>query len=277
MKQNQTVSSDRLEVFKKIEKYEKMGGQYFFCDVENDPPTKTLMPEDVDYLKKKLSSKLKYFSCKRLVDKMLKKYSLEHKIEVVGLENLKNINSGAVVTSNHFHYYDSSSFIYAMKLLKNKRKFHIIIREGNYQIPGKLGFILKNYSTFPLSSNIKTTMNLNKAIDTVLKRNEFLLVYPEQSMWWNYKKPRKYQIGAFRWASRNNVPVIPCFTTMEDMTEYEDNGLKKQKLTFHIGEPIYPSEKLSVKENADIMLEKNHNFSVSVYEKTYNKKYDLKL
>ena len=55
------------------------------------------------------------------------------------------------------------------------------------------------------------------------------------------------------------------------------HGLKKQKLTFHIGEPIYPSEKLSVKENADIMLEKNHNFSVSVYEKTYNKKYDLKL
>lgn len=277
MDQNRIISNDRLEVFKKIEKYEKLGGQYFFSDVENDPPTKTLMPDDVDYLKKKLSSKLKYFSCKKLVDNMLKNYSKEHKIQVVGMENLKKVKGGAVVTSNHFHYFDSSSFIYAMKNLKNKRKFHIIIREGNYQIPGKFGYILKNYCTFPLSSNIKTTMNLNKAIDTVLNKNEFVLVYPEQSMWWNYRKPRKYQIGAFRWASRNNVPVIPCFTTMEDMEEYEDNGLKKQKLTFHIGEPIYPDKDLSMKENADIMLEKNHKYTVSVYENFYNKKYDLNI
>jgi len=124
---------------------------------------------------------------------------------------------------------------------------------------------------------MKTTINLNKAIDTVLNKGDFILVYPEQSMWWNYRKPRKFQVGAFRWASRNNVPVIPCFTTMEDMDEYEENGLKKQKLTFHIGKPIYPKEQLSMKANADFMLTENHKYVVSVFENFYNQKYNLNI
>ncbi len=31
-------------------------------------------------------------------------------------------------------------------------------------------------------------------------------------MWWNYRKPKKpLKPGAFKIASRNNVPVIPIF------------------------------------------------------------------
>ena len=153
---------------------------------------------------------------------------------------------------------------------------HIVIREGNYQIPGLFGFILRNYYTFPLSSNMRTMVNLNKAIETVLKKGDFVLVYPEQAMWWKYKKPRFYRIGAFKWASKNNVPLVPCFTTMQDMETLEDDGMPAQKLTWHIGEPIYPNPNLSVKDNADIMLAKNKEFTVKVYEQTYGKKYDLK-
>lgn len=274
MEEKSKISEDRLQVFENIKKCEELGGEHYFDDVENDPTPKVLMPEDVDYLKKKLSNKIKNFFCKKIITKMLRAYAQEHKISIEGIENL-NVDGGAMLTTNHFHYFDSSPIIYALKKSKNKHKLHIVIREGNYQIPGKFGFILKNYNTFPLSSNIKTTLNLNNAIDTVLKKQHFVLVYPEQSMWWNYRKPRKYRIGAFRWASRNNVPVIPCFTTMEDMGEIEENGLQKQKLTLHIGKPIYPDPSLNNKENADIMLEKNHDFCVSVYEKTYNKKYEI--
>ncbi len=265
------ISKDRLEVLDKIKQKEALGGEHFFEDVENDPPTKMLMPNDVDYLNTKLSSKIKNFYCNRVVNKMLKGYAVEHQIEVKGIENL-NVEGGAVVTTNHFNYFDSAPFIYAMKQSKSKHKFHIIIREGNYQIDGKLGFLLKNYNTFPLSSNIKTTINLNHAIDTVLNKNHFLLVYPEQAMWWNYKKPRLYRIGAYRWASRNNVPIIPCFCTMEDLDTFEPDGLPKQKLTYHIMPPIYPNPNLSEKDNAQYMLHKNHQMCVELYEKVYKQK-----
>lgn len=265
------ISADRLEVLEKIKQKESLGGEHFFEDVENDPPAKMLMPNDVDYLNKKLSSKIKNFCCKKIVDKMLRTYAVQHQIEVVGLENLE-VEGGAVITTNHFNYFDSAPFIYAMKKCKTKHKFHIVIREGNYQIPGKLGYILKNYNTFPLSSNLKTTINLNHAIDKVLGDGHFLLVYPEQAMWWNYKKPRPYKIGAFRWASRNNVPVIPCFCTMEDMDTFEPDGLPMQKLTFHIMKPIYPKADLSEKDNAQYMLHTNHQMCVELYEKVYAKK-----
>ena len=275
--QKPQISKERLQVIENIKKNETLGGENFFNDVENDPPPKVLMPKDVDYLKKKLISKVRYLSTKRIITKMLRGYAVEHQIEVKGIENLGKVKGGAVLTTNHFHPFDSSTLIYALKKSKNKHKLHIVIREGNYQIPGFFGFLLKNYNTFPLSSNVKTTMNLNRAIDTVLNKGHFLLVYPEQSMWWNYRKPRKYRIGAYRWATRNNVPVIPCFTTMEDLPEFEEDGLAKQKLTMHIGEPIYPENNLTQKENAEVMLIKNLDFTIDVYEKTYNKTYDIEL
>ena len=266
------ISQERLEVIKKIKECEKLGGEHYFDDVENDPPTKVLMPEDVDYLKKKFSNKLKYWSTKRIIKKMLNSYAVEHQIEVEGLENLKEVKSGAIITTNHFHPFDSSPLFYSLKNGKIKKKLYIVIREGNYQIPGFFGFILKNYLTFPLSSNMKTTINLNNAIDTVLKKGQFVLVYPEQAMWWNYRKPRKYRIGAYRWASRNNVPVIPCFTTMQDLPELEEDGLNKQKLTLHIGKPIYPDSSLNDKENAVYMMNKNYEFTRKIYEETYGEK-----
>lgn len=271
------ISKERLDVIEKIKTYESLGGEALFNDVENDPPPKVLMPEDVDYLKKKPINKIRNFLCRQKITQMLKTYAVEHQISVVGLENLQSVSGAAVLTTNHFHPFDSAPIIYALKNIKPKRKMHVVIREGNYQIPGFFGFLLKNFNTFPLSSNPKTMVNLNRAIDTVLERGDLLLVYPEQAMWWNYRKPRAYRIGAFRWASRNNVPVIPCFTTMEDLDEYEKDGLKKQKLTLHIGEPIYPDKNLDIKQNAQIMLQKNHDYTVSVYESFYNLKYDLKI
>lgn len=271
------IANDRLEVIEKIKINEALGGDNLYKDIENDPPIKTLMPEDVDYLKKKFSSKIKNVCAKTIISLGIGGVIKKHQIEINGIENLGKVRGGAVITTNHFYYFDAAPLVYALKKSKDKHKLNVIIREGNYQIPGLLGFLLKNYNTFPLSSNIKTTMNLNKAIDTVLSNGEFLLVYPEQSMWWNYRKPRNYKIGAYRWAVRNNVPVIPCFTTMEDLPEFEENGLPIQKFTFHIGEPIYPEENLSPKENAEIMLIKNHDFTIKTYEDVYKTAYDLKL
>ncbi len=271
----QKIPQERLEVLQKIKQYEELGGDNYFNDVENDPPIKVLMPEDVDYLKKKLSSKIKYWAIGSRIKKMLRNYAKDHEITINGLENLSKVNGGAVITSNHFHYFDCGPIFYALKQAKEKRKLYAVIREGNYQLPGLFGMLLRNYTTFPLSSNIKTTMNMNKAIDTVLKRGEFVYVYPEQAMWWKYRKPRKYRIGAYRWAVRNNVPVIPCFVTMEDMNEIEEDGLPKQKLTMHIGEPIYKNPALTDKENAELMLNKNHEYCVDIYEKIYGLKYEI--
>ena len=50
-------SPDRLRILAKIEEYERNGR--FDEDVEDDPPSRELLPDEVDYLQKKLSTRLK--------------------------------------------------------------------------------------------------------------------------------------------------------------------------------------------------------------------------
>ena len=270
-------SEDRLKVLKKIEEFEKNGD--FDTDVEEDPPTIPLAPEDVDYLRKKSTSKIKSKIANHMGKKFLDELLKENKLiirEIKGIENLKKIDTGAILTCNHFNPFDSFAIEKAfMESGQNKvRKMYKVIREGNYtNFPGLYGFFFRNCDTLPLSSNTQTMIEFMKAVDTILQRKDFILIYPEQSMWWNYKKPKPLKNGAFRFAARNNVPVIPIFITMEDSNIIGEDGFFVQEYIINIGEPIYPDGNLSEKENSNIMKEKN----AEVWKKTYEDFYKVPL
>ena len=91
----------------------------------------------------------------------------------------------------------------------------------------------------------------------------------EQSMWWNYRKPKPLKIGAYKMAARNLTPVIPVFITMKDSDIIGDDGFPIQEYYVNIREPIYPQKDLNEKENAENM--KNENFKIwkEVYEDFY--------
>ena len=88
-------------------------------------------------------------------------------------------------------------------------------------------------------------------------------------MWWNYKKPKPLKIGAYKFASRNNVPVIPIFITMQDSSKIGEDGFFVQEYIINIGEPIYPNGNLQEKDNARIMREKNAEIWKNIYEDFY--------
>ena len=270
-------SEDRKKILKKIEEFEKEGN--FDTDVEDDPPTIPLNPEDVDYLRKKSTSKIKSKIANRMGKKFLDDLLKENKLiikEIKGLENLQNVDTGAILTCNHFNPFDSFAIEKAfIESGENKnRKLFKVIREGNYtNFPGLYGFFFRNCDTLPLSSNTQTMIEFMKAVDTILQRKDFILIYPEQSMWWNYKKPKPLKNGAFRFAARNNVPVIPIFITMEDSNIIGEDGFFVQEYIINIGEPIYPDGNLSEKENSNIMKEAN----AEVWKKTYEEFYKVPL
>jgi lipopolysaccharide biosynthesis glycosyltransferase len=100
--------NERLKILKKIEDYESEGT--FDIDVEDDPKTITLMPEDVDYLNEKSYSKLKSIIANRVGARFLNELIRGNKLiikEIKGMENLQSVKSGAIITCNHFNPYDS--------------------------------------------------------------------------------------------------------------------------------------------------------------------------
>lgn len=264
---------DRIEILKRIEQLEKEGR--FDVDPEDDPPTIPLEPEDIDYLRKKYTSKLKrrvaYKMGERFLDEILRTNKLIIK-EVKGLENLKNMKTGAMITCNHFNPFDSFAIEKAFRMsgqIKNKRLYKVI-REGNYtNFPGLYGFFFRNCDTLPLSSNKRTMVEFMKSVKTILDKGDFILIYPEQSLWWNYKKPKPLKSGAFKIAAKNSVPVIPIFITMEDSNIIGADGFPIQEYTLNIEKPIYPDEKLSENENKEMMKAKNYEIWKKVYEDFY--------
>ncbi len=266
-------SKERLEVLKKIKELEENG--IFDVDVEDDPPTVPLTPGDVDYLrtsrKSKIKSRMAYRIAQWFVEELLKDNKLIIK-KINGMENLKNMKTGAIVTCNHFNPYDSFTIEKVFRLAgQNKnRKLFKVIREGNYtNFPGMYGFFFRNCNTLPLSSSKRTMIEFVKAVDIILKRGDFILIYPEQSMWWNYRKPKPLKNGAFNFAARNNVPVIPIFITMEDSDIIGEDGFPVQAYTVNIEKPIYPDENLTEKENTEAMKEKNYEVWKNIYEDFY--------
>ncbi len=266
-------SKERLEILAKIEALEKEGK--FDIDAENDPPTIELAPGNVDYLKEKTYSKFKNYVAnmvgKRFLNELLRDNKLIIK-EIRGMENLQCIRTGAMITCNHFNPFDSFAIekVFRLSGQSKSKKLYKVIREGNYtNFGGLYGFFFRNCDTLPLSSNKRTMIEFMKAVDIILERGDFILIYPEQSLWWNYKKPKPLKNGAFKLAARNNVPVIPIFITMEDSDIVGEDGFPIQEYIINIETPIYPDEELSEKKNTELMKAKNFEVWKNVYEEFY--------
>lgn len=265
-------SSDRVEIVKKIEDFERRGN--FFEDVENDPPSKELLPNEIDYYRRnivqKIQTKFAFMIAHRYVKSLIadKKFILK---AIKGIDNFNALSSGAVITCNHFNAADSFAIQMTYESADQpKRKFYRVIREGNYtSFPGFYGFLMRNCNTLPLSSNKETMKKFIKATDQLLKDGHFVLIYPEQAMWWNYRKPRPLKRGAFVFAARNMVPVLPCFITMKDSDIIDQDGFHVQEYTVHVAPAIYPDPSLSERENTKMLMAKNSEIWKEIYETTY--------
>lgn len=265
------VSPQRREILNRIKEYEKAGR--FDEDVEDDPEAPELLPEQVDYLCKKFSSKFKRKIANLIGDKyflgLIKKNILV--IDgITGEEHLSALQKGAIVTCNHFSAFDNYVVFHCIRKALPKKYLYKIIREGNYtNFPGLYGFLFRHCNTLPLSRNRRTMINFMSAVNTLLKSGESILIYPEQGMWWNYKKPRPFKVGGFKMAYRAGVPVLPTFITMTDDERLDGDGYPIQRFTLHIMPPIYPDATLGEKLGAEKMKDEAYALCKAKYEEVY--------
>lgn len=265
-------SPDRLKILEKIEEYEKKG--WFSKDVEDDPQTIPLTLDMVDYVKEKplsiIKMKIANFFARVHINKLIKNKQLIIK-DVRGLENFKEIPNEAIITCNHFNAFDNFAVYKSVEPYIRKKELYKVCREGNYtSFPGLYGWFFRNCNTLPLSSNFHVMKKFMESCKILLNRGEKILIYPEQGMWWNYRKPRPMENGAFRLAAANKVPVIPFFITMEDSQIIGGDGFPIQEYTIHISKAIFPKEDLSMKENMEYLKNKNFEIWKDIYEKFYN-------
>ena len=266
-------AKDRVEILYKIEQFEREGR--FDEDVETDPPGRMLMPDEIEYVRKtkaeKLKTKFAFKMAHKFVDELIADKKLIIK-EIKGVENFRALESGAIITCNHFNAYDSFAIQLAYEAAQQpQRSFWRVIREGNYtSFPGFYGFLMRHCNTLPLSSNIDTMKKFFAAVDELVKNGDYVLFYPEQSMWWNYRKPKPLKRGAYLYAARSGAPVLPCFITMQDSDVMGEDGFYVQEYTIHISPPILPKQGLNHRSQAEYMMKKNYEVWKQIYESVYH-------
>ena len=266
-------SPHKLELIKRIAELEEKG--LWHLDVEDDPETFPLMADKVDYLNEKLSSKIKNkianIAGSRFFNKMIANRQLIIK-EIRGIENYTAVKGGKIVTCNHFSVCDNYAVWVALRDHMDGKLLYKVIREGNYTNPPKpFGLFMRHCNTLPLSSQTATMKKFLQAVKILLDRGETILIYPEQSMWWNYRKPKPMQDGAFTLAVRNNTPIVPIFITMEDSDVMDGDGFPVQEYTINILPAIYPNRELSSARAKEEMKKANYEAWVKTYEEFYKK------
>lgn len=265
------ISEYRQKVLARIKENEQNG--VWDAEVEDNPESKVLNPEKVDYLNKKVSSKFMTWLSNRLAvrfyEKLIRNGDFIIK-EINGLENYRLVEGGAFITCNHFSVLDNYAIYRALRKDLGRRRLYKVIKEGNYtSFKGFFGLLFRHCNTLPLSSNLKTMKKFLCSVETLINRGEKILIYPEQAMWWNYRKPRPMKKGAFNLASKNNVPIIPAFITMEDNAKLDGDGYPVQEFTVWFLPPIYPKKQLNDGQNAEYLKEENYRAWKELYERVY--------
>ncbi len=216
-----------------------------------------------------------YFIKNKIANKTVKKIAKEiyPNINIIGLEKLNyvDLTNGAIITSNHFNPLDSYNI---RKIVEEKlhKKLYIVVQDTNLAMPGALGFLFNNIEVIPLSKSpnyiIKKFM---PELKKILSKGNFVLIYPEEEMWFNYKLPRPCKRGAYQFAHELDVPVISCFVKMTDTNITDNNEFNIVKYDVFINKVIYPEKNESIKSDSRKMAEVDYETRKKAYEDAYNK------
>ena len=223
-----------------------------------------------DCLRRKPLNRFKAHVARKIAERETRRINTD--TEIVGLENALSVKGGAIITANHFNPIDNTVVRHLAKQCGRARDLHIVVQESNIFMKGFFGFLMRNCNTLPVSKSPSyMARNLMPALREILSRGQTVLIYPEQEMWFNYKKPRELRDGAYYYASELSVPIIPCFIEMQQTQELEKNGFYKIKHIIHVMPPIYPDVTLDKRARYLKMKETDERLKKECYEEAYKR------
>lgn len=197
------------------------------------------------------------------------------KTEYYGIHNLDGlVGIGGIITSNHFNPLENTAVLRIVKKMKRSSKLFAVSQMSNFVMPGIVGFILRYANVIPLCRHSREylTGRFIRQIEEITENGDYVLIYPEQEMWYNYRKPRPLKPGAYRYAAILGLPVISCFVEIRD--EKVLMGIWNTRYIVHILPVIYPDKDLNVREAAEKMMEIDYMQKKTAYEAAYGKALD---
>lgn len=196
--------------------------------------------------------------------------AINWRTEIVGLNNLSGLHGGAIVTSNHFSPFENTAIRKAIRKAGYK-KLAIVSQASNNEMTGILGFFMNYADVIPIANSLNYLGHeFPKLLKKQLDNGVPILIYPEQEMWYNYRKPRPPQRGAYFYAATFNVPIISCFIEIIDLNKPASEAFNKVRYRVHILKPIFPNPTMSVRQNSLAMMQQDYQQKKDAYQEAYH-------
>ena len=177
---------------------------------------------------------------------------LRHGIKIHGKKNFRKhkklYKDGAITICNHVFMWD---YLCVLKCIRPRMQ-KLIAWKTNYEGPN--GPLIHWVGGVPVpTDNIRAMSKFQRAINEMLQDKQWLHVFPEGSMWYYYPDIRPLKPAVFKFAVRNNKPVIPMVITFRKRRGLWKLIGKKPLADIHIGEPLLPDTSIDEKEAIDKM------------------------
>lgn len=198
---------------------------------------------------------------------------LQKNTQITGLQKVPKNLGGVLITSNHFSPLENTVIRHLTNQM-GRRTLGIISQTSNFAMKGAIGFLMNYADTIPISAEPRYLARNFLCIlrERLVEKKHAVLLYPEQEMWFYYRKPRPPKNGAYFFAAKLNVPILSCFTEITDLAEDDTPEFKKVRYTLHVLGVLYPNPEKSVKENTEQLAEQDYALKKQCYERVYGKK-----
>ena len=267
------IGRDRETVVENIRKAAESGD--FYAKVELDDPTLTAAESREiirNYLRdrNKISFRFRSFWARR-VDNIVTAL-VNWQTEIVSHIDDRILKDGAIITSNHFSPLENTVIRHYVQQ-HTRRKFRIVSQVTNFAMRGFLGFLMNYADTIPLPTEPRAlAQDFTAILQESLQKKEVVLIYPEQEMWFQYRKPRPPKKGAYHFAAKLQKPVISCFVEIVDTGKPEkDPAFHKTAYRLHVLDVLYPDPAKSVRDNSRELCERDYALKTAAYEACYRK------
>lgn len=191
---------------------------------------------------------------------------------IVGIEKIPKDIGGMIITSNHFSPLENTVIRHLAEKL-GRRRLAIISQTTNFAMKGPVGFLMNYADTVPINTDTRYLVRSLPALmdERIRKKGDAMLIYPEQEMWFNYRKPRPPMEGAYYFAARLGVPIVSCFVEMVDLEEDDTPEFKRVRYVLHVLDVLYPDPSVNVRENTSLLAKRDYKLKRECYERAYGR------
>jgi len=161
-------------------------------------------------------------------------------LKIEGRENLNKVGDEYITVANHINMIDCAMITLSIF----PRIPYFLTLQSNLEIP-IIKYLVMLFRGIPIPRTLKGKEKMVNTIDGLLKRGEVVGIYPEGHLMPYYDGIREFKNGAFNFAVKNQVPILPIVFTYREPEGILKKFKKKPFITLTILEPEYPKAEIS--------------------------------